>query len=226
MKISNLSRYGFLGGLILGCGITLCLTLLVSKTPAGSHPKSVPFAKEGFDFSAILRKDNEWRGPDIGEQLDLKQLKGKDGATLADVIGKRPAILVAVNPDCGMCTLAADEMRYIRDQISSTGIGYYPVSFQPTDEGVDLTAYTDSLGLGKVAFQWSTGAPSPQDSIINMTSPSHLLVGLDGTIIKVWPGSYGEKSVRDRMGKQIVADSLVINDTLNVWSQRAGLNAR
>jgi hypothetical protein len=226
MIISNLSRYGFLSGLILGCGITLCLTLLVRKTPADATPKSALFAKEGFDFSAILHKDNEWRGPDIGEKLDLTQLKEKDGSTLANVIGKRPAMLVAVNPDCGMCTLAADEMRYIRDQLSSTGIGYYPVSFQPTDEGFDPNAYIGSLDLGKVAFQWAAGTPIPQESILNMTSPSHILVGLDGTVIKVWPGSYGEKSVRDRMGKQIVADTLIINDTLNVLNQRAGSNTR
>jgi hypothetical protein len=224
MKINSLSRYGFLAGLILGCGITLCLTLLMRKTPASSPPKSALFAKEGFDFSGISSKDNKWRGPDIGEQINLTQLKGQDGSTLAEVIGKRPAMLVAVNPECGMCTVAADEMRYVRDQISNTGIGYYPVSFIPDDGNFDLSAYTNSLGLGKVSFQWSASAPSPQDSILNMTSPAHILIGLDGTVIKVWPGSYAVQSVRDRMGKQIVADTLIINDTLNLSSQRAGLN--
>jgi hypothetical protein len=226
MKISDLSRYGFLWGLVLGAALMLCLTLLVRKTPAGAPQKPVLFAKEGFDFSGISSKNNEWRGPEIGEKINLTHLKAKDGSSLAEVISQRPAMLVALNPECGMCTLAADEMRYIRDQIASTGLGYYPVSFIPDDGSFDLDAYSRSLGLGPVAFQWSADAPSSQDSIVNMTSPSHLLVNPDGIVIKVWPGSYGEKSVRDRMGKQIVADALIINDTLNVSGRKAALNAR
>jgi hypothetical protein len=117
MKINSLSRYGFLAGLILGSGITLSLTWLVRKTSVESPPKSALFLKEGFDFSGISSKDNKWRGPDIGEQINLTQLKGKDGSTLAEVVGKRPAMLVAVNPECGVCAVAADEMRHSRPDI-------------------------------------------------------------------------------------------------------------
>lgn len=224
MKISNLSLDGVLAGLILGCALTLGLTWLSRKAPAAAMlptpQKSNLFATEGFDFSAILEKDNDWRGPDIDEKIDLTQLKTQDGSTLATVLGKRPGMLVTVNPICGMCRVAADEMQYVRDQIAGTGIGYYPVSFTPDDGKMSFNGYTDSLGLGKLAFQWSPGAPPPQYSILNMTSPSHLLIGADGTVIKVWPGSYTDKSVRDRMGKQIVADTLIINDTLNVLNHK------
>jgi len=47
-----------------------------------------------------------------------------------------------------------------------------------------------------------------------MLSPSHLLLNNEGTVIRVWPGSYKEKAIRDRMTYQIMADTSVASDTL------------
>ena len=48
-----------------------------------------------------------------------------DGKTLASVVGKRPIVLVSVNPDCAMCRIARDKMSYLREKLSSMDINYY-----------------------------------------------------------------------------------------------------
>ena len=47
-----------------------------------------------------------------------------------------------------------------------------------------------------------------------MNNPSHLLLDRNGTVIRVWPGSYADKAVRDRMARQILADTSVVLETL------------
>jgi hypothetical protein len=49
-----------------------------------------------------------------------------------------------------------------------------------------------------------------------MTVPSHLLIDQEGTVLQVWAGSSGEKEVRKRMAAQIVDDTLLINEALQV----------
>lgn len=180
-----------------------------------SSPNPSPLLIEGFDFNLLRTAENEWRGPDTGVKIDLTRLRMKEGKTLASVIGKRPIVLVSVNPACKMCRIASDEMRYLRGKLSSIDISYYIVSFASETPQLDLFKYGDSLSVGAPSFLWNTEAGRPPESLVTMTNPSHLLLNSDGTVIRVWPGSYEEKSVRDRMARQIIADTLVATDTLN-----------
>ena len=82
---------------------------------------------EGFDFNAFRSKDNEWRGPDLGEKIDLARLRTKESKTLASVVGPRPFMLVAVNPTCAMCKIARDQMIYLRTELSRLNVDYYIV---------------------------------------------------------------------------------------------------
>jgi hypothetical protein len=52
------------------------------------------------------------------------------------------------------------------------------------------------------------------ESIFKMTTPSHILLRNDGIVIRVWPGSFKDKPVRQLMARQIVADTGVAIDTL------------
>ncbi len=57
-----------------------------------------------------------------------------------------------------------------------------------------------------------------------MTNPTHLLVDRVGTVIRVWPGSHQDKSVRDRMAKQILSDTSVVVDTISALPSREPRN--
>jgi hypothetical protein len=87
---------------------------------------------EGFDFNALRSSENEWRGPNLGEKIDLGRLRTKEkDKTLASVVGPRPFMLVAINPTCAMCKIARDQMIYLRTELSRLDVEYYLVSSRP-----------------------------------------------------------------------------------------------
>jgi len=92
----RLRSIGILVVAIALCGLAGFVVRRVSLKPAPSA-----FLTEGFDFALLRARDIDWRGPDLGHKLDLSHLEDRSGKTLASVIGKGPAMLVAVNSDCG-----------------------------------------------------------------------------------------------------------------------------
>jgi len=180
------------------------------KPPA----QPVAFLTEGFNYDLLRAKDIDWRGPELGYKLDLSHLQDRNGKSLASVIAKGPAMLVVINSQCGMCTITTDQMLRVRDEASHKGLPYYVLFFVSQSREVDFQ-YADGLNLGSPAFVWNGKDGPPSEDIFKIATPSHLLINGDGTVIRVWPGSYAEKSVRDRMTHQIVADTSVALDTLN-----------
>jgi hypothetical protein len=218
--------FGFKMGVIIGAVVAATLAAFTTKAffARKEAPLNKPFLTEGFDFGALRSADIEWRGPEIGEKIDLTRLKKKDGTTLASVIGQRPTAIVLVNPTCAMCRTASDEMRHIREKLAAINIDYFMVSFAPPSANTDFFKYGDSLGVGVPSFLWdaSTGAPPP--SLFRMTVPSHLLINSDGAVICAWPGANDNKGIRDRMAQQIVADTVVAANTASVLTAKASAN--
>lgn len=213
-------RYRLTMGLVIGGTIAFALGAFTAKAYFARKqslipsPNTSPLLIEGFDFSLIRSSDVEWRGPNIGEKIDLTRLRTKDGKTLAGVVGQKPIVLVSVSPSCGMCKTARDEMSYLREKLATMDINYYMVCFASETQPLDFFRYSDSLGIGAPSFIWNAEEGRPPESIVIMTTPSHLLLNSDGRVIRVWPGSYNDKAVRDRMARQIIADTLVATDTL------------
>ncbi|MDT5122936.1 MAG: hypothetical protein QOC96_2418 [Acidobacteriota bacterium] len=214
------------GGIItFGLG-ALSAKVFLSRNQSSNHTATAsqeiggPYQTEGFDFTPLRSSKNEWRGPEIGEKIDLTRLRTKDGKTLASMIGQRPVMVVSVNPDCPMCATARDEMIHLHNKLAAMNINYYLICFAPQTSPSDFFKYTDSLNVGAPSFLWNSEAGAPSESLFKMTSPSHLLLNTDGTVIRVWPGSYKEMSVRQRMAQQIIADTAVAIDTLNVLTPK------
>lgn len=112
-----------LGGMIaFALGAFSAKAYLARKQSPIASPNTSPFLIEGFDFNLLRAADNEWRGPEIGAKIDLTRLRMKDGKTLARVIGKKPVVLVSINPACAMCKTARDEMSYLREKLASLDI--------------------------------------------------------------------------------------------------------
>lgn len=228
MLIGKARKVLFMMSLIFGGVIIFGLGALSAKaylsrdqTPAKTSTGSKgPFMTEGFDFKMLRSTNNEWRGPELGEKIDLARLRMKDGKTLGSVIGKGPSMIVAVNPDCAMCLVATDQMTHLREKLSTMNIKYYLVSFATPPPQVDFFKYSDSLNVGAPGFLWNVEAGTPPESLFVMTTPTHILLNDDGTVIHVWPGSYQDKAVRQRMARQIIADTLVAIDTLNALATK------
>lgn len=213
---SSFSR--FLTGLIAGLVVSLVVAGIAvkafrsRKTPL---PKPAAFLKQGFDFRAL--RSETWKGPDIGEKIDLKMLKAADGSGIAQLLGKQPVMLASINPTCGMCKVARDEMLFVREMLVPEGVQYYAVCFNPTGPAHNFFGYAKALRFPDPAFEWQ-GEESPLRGVRDMTVPSHLLVNQEGIVLQVWPGSSAEKDIRQRMATQIINDTLIINEILRVGS--------
>jgi hypothetical protein len=203
------------GIIVFGLGALSAKALLMREVAPNNRNNNSPLLTEGFDFSHLRSPEVEWRGPDIGVKLDLNRLSSNDGLTLASVVGKRPIMLVSVNPTCAMCKTAKDEMSYLRQKLTSKEIQYYMVCFDPKISAEDFFSYSDSLKVEAPAFLWNKQEGLPPKSVLTMVNPAHLLLNSDGTVIRVWPGSNKDKGVRDRMANQIVSDTSVATDTLS-----------
>ena len=200
---------------ILIVAIALCGLAVFAARKLFMKPMPTAFLTEGFDFGLLRTREIDWRGPDLGHKLDLTRLEDRSGKTLASVIGNGPAMLVSVNSQCGMCSIAKDQMLRLRSELSSKGLNYYVLFFATQTPESDFQ-YADALNLGAQTFVWNGNSGPPPEDVFKMAVPSHLLINSDGTVIRVWPGSYDDKSVRDRMAQQILADTSVVIDTLNV----------
>jgi hypothetical protein len=161
-------HYRFALGIIIGGTIAFALGafaakgFLVAKQDPNASTHTSPFLTEGFDFNQLRTPENEWRGPNIGEKIDLTRLKMKDGKTLASVVGKRPIVLVSINPDCAMVRIASDEMSHLREKLSSMDINYYMAFFAAQTPPLDFFKYGESLNVGAQSFLWDTQAAGLQ----------------------------------------------------------------
>lgn len=233
-------RYRIVLGAVIGATIAFPLGAFAAKAflarrpgptasvaaSSNSNQTSKPFLTEGFDFDQLRKSENEWRGPNIGEKIDLTRLRMKNGESLASLIGKRPIMLVSVSPECAMCRIARDEMVHLNKKLASIKINYYLASFAAQAHTSDFFEYTASLKVGAQGFLWNAEAGPPPEALFTMTTPSHLLLNSDGTVIRVWPGSYDDMPVRQRMARQILADTAVVIDTISVvLPQDAGARA-
>jgi hypothetical protein len=193
--------------LLLGCLLAFAAALFVTSSLLSEQPSSTT---SGFDFSPVLKLEAETQtGLKVGERIELARLTGRDGVTLAGVMGAQPVMLAIITPDCGMCTVAADEMKYIREQLATKDIEYHITSFTFPDADL-VFRYVDSIAVGAQAFIWKSEQGPPPNEYLTMVVPYHVLVDHTGTIIDKWPGSHAQSTVRKRMGDQIVADTLKI----------------
>jgi hypothetical protein len=145
-------------------------------------------------------------GPNVGEQIDLQGFRDRNGLILTNVVGEL-LLIVLVDPQCGACVASRNEMRNVRDRVTSLGVRYYPVSLTSSVPAADFFSYTDSLALGARGYLWVSNDRSPSQSLYSMVLPSHILINRNGTIIRKWPGTSTNESIRQRMANQIVSDT-------------------
>lgn len=210
-------RFGWIFKLVLAIGFSFIVAALVVRY-AKSYPSEAVLPLEGFNYRLLLNDSGNdkptWRGPRVGERIDLALFTDQNGNTLKDALNNGPAMLAVVNPNCAMCKVSGDQMRTVRDRLSTVGIKYYIVSPTPDVASAEVFAFADTLNTDVPVFVWSRRDIKPAPSLVGMVTPSHLLLDPGGVVIGRWPGSNEHKDVRDRMANQIVSDSLMIADVI------------
>lgn len=194
--------------LILASAVTFALALLASSYLTKTSSEVDVGTRQGFDFGFAADEKLDWVGPKVGDRINLSRLSTQDGETLADLAGNNLVMLVLVDPECGACKAASDEMRDVQNRIARAGIGYYPASVTARQSPSEFLEYTQSLGIRGPALLWQEQDESPPASLFGMVLPSHLLLDNSGVIVRKWPGTDKSPQVRRRMANQIVADTV------------------
>ena len=204
-------------GFVVGCMLTFPLSVWITRKLDAPKGMTAALAQDGFNYNSSREPAHGYEFPGYGEKIDLANLKERtvtgSEPTLAEKLGGRTAILVAIDPTCSFCFLAADQMKFVHDQTAKTNIPYYLVALRPI-ENAAATKYREKVGSDIPLFTWSNDQPLPRKSLSQMPTPTHMLVNGEGTILRIWPGSSSEGTARSRMGIQIVADTLAIMDAL------------
>lgn len=194
--------------LILACVVTFALALLATSYLTKTSSEIDSGTTQGFDFSFASDEKLDWVGPKVGDRINLSRLKTEDGETLAGLVENNLVMVVLVDPACGACKAASDEMRDVRNRIARTGISYYPASITARHSPSEFLEYTQSLGIHGAALLWQDQDEAAPASLVEMVLPSHVLLDSTGVIVRKWPGTDKSPHVRRKMANQIVADTV------------------
>lgn len=190
--------------------IALC-ALLTAGIAAGFRaiPILTDFVEsfQGYDYESAS-KNADWKGPGRGEMIDLGFFVNEDGKALSQVTHQRPLVLTVVDPECGACRRSKDQIETLGKNLLNSDVGHVVVSFSQKLSAKELSDYVSELGAASEAFVWVKGDEEIPMSIKNMVIPSHILVTSDGNVLRAFPGTSNERKIRDRMVRQILADSI------------------
>lgn len=182
------------------------LSILIILTVKGLNSFFSFRDSRGFDYDSLIEKEYDWTGPKIGENINLNYLKDRNGNSLPQQLKQNRILLSVVDPECGACKIASDQMQYIQENTKNSNINYAVISFSQKLYLDELPHYAESLRLSANTYSWVGGNDNILSSVKNMVLPSHILVDSDGNVIKTYPGTDKEKSTRDRMANQIIKE--------------------
>ena len=129
-------------------------------------------------------------GPALGDTLDLRSWRTRDGRTLADVNkGHSLAMILLVNPSCGTCADAKEAFGTLRERVGKPGIPYYVLMIPEGTDTQKYFSYAESLKIDATSFVWSNPQVKAPTSLATMAVPSHLLVTNEGLVVNKWPGT-------------------------------------
>lgn len=187
----------------------VAIILLILPTACAnffSKKASSQVTTEGFDFSYSLDETVPGRGPKMGEKVDISALKTSAGIKFSSIANQQLIMLVTVDPNCGACQTAADEIRDVHRRIKEFGVPSYLVSFTSSNPPSEFFRYTNAFGVQTPAFLWDMTEKKPPELLYTMVLPSHLLVDSNGVVIRKWVGTDKQQLTRRKMANQIVAD--------------------
>jgi protein-disulfide isomerase len=103
---------------LMACVVAFILAMLgaayFAKPSRAVHLRTT----EGYDFGFASDEKLPWVGPKVGDRINLTRLKTQEGVTLASMTGNKMVMVVLVDPTCGACKAATDEMHNVQNRIA------------------------------------------------------------------------------------------------------------
>ena len=157
-----------------------------------------------YNFSTFKQRADS--GPLIGSTVDFQGARDQAGRSLSQYLQSSPlSMIVVIDPHCGACNAAQDEMLAIEEGIQD--INYYVLMLCESANAEQYFHYMNSLRLPSKSFVWRTDIIQPPETLRRMVVPSHLLVNRLSVVIDKWPGTDPDREVGQRMASQIILET-------------------
>jgi hypothetical protein len=161
---------------------------------------------QGYNYDSFIGKEYDWTGPKTGDVINLEYLTDENNKPLSEVSNQRLILLSVLDPECGACGMARDQMKFLQENLANKDVDYFIISFSQKLSPIELSRYTKSMNLAVSTYSWAGNYKDIIPSINKMVLPSHILVDAKGNVIKTFPGTDNQKSVRDKMVYQIIKE--------------------
>ena len=166
-----------------------------------------------FDYNDAIERGYDWTGPKSEENINLDYFENAEAVTIPKKITTHQLTLITiVDPECGVCELAKDQINYLEEETESYDCNYAIASFSQKLSYNEFSKYLEARNISANSFLWVGGVENILPSINKMVLPSHILVDRRGTVIESFAGTDKEKSVRERMTNRIVKEIKDINN--------------
>lgn len=201
---------------IISTAVCLSLMLVIVCTIQGLQTLFISRSTGGYDYNFIRRKGYDWTGPDAGQIISLNYLKNKDEIPLSEKFDSQLILITVLDPECGACRAAGDQINYLERQIKSLDFGYAVVSFSRKLSHKELSLFLTTQNIFTEPFLWTDETGNILPSIKKMVLPTHILIDKQGRVIKTFPGTSNERAIRERMTNQILEE--IRSETIKLHS--------
>ncbi len=190
--------------------ISICIFVIVGVAYGLRYVHSfmTDYFVASYDFSTYQK------GPQAGDVIPVENLKNRERKEISEVYQDKLILLGIVDPECGACRVAKDQIAWIQEDIQAHDIVYVFASFTHIGTEEEFFKYTDSFGFEADSFKWTSPDPPPI-SLKSFVVPSHLLMDSKGKILGKFPGTNRDIAIRKRIAKQITKEVLHIKESLN-----------
>lgn len=188
--------------------VLLCcfLTVLISAFFT-NLAKSYLFDR--FDYDLIRKDENvAWSGPKEGEKIELTGFKDEQSKQFPQLPEKSLILFSLINPKCGMCKRSADLIEQVRDEAKLHQVKFFMVSVASDISKEEFFEYAKTFGKLDGIYSWENEKELVLPALQKMVIPSFILVSEQGVVLRRFPGTSNEKTIRDQMARQIITETL------------------
>jgi hypothetical protein len=195
----------------IALSVALCVVVTVGTVGVirgFSYFKEIYEDYRGYDYDSKIAKQYDWIGPKPGEVIDTDKLVNTEGVSLDKLPKAGLMLLTVVEPECAASKESDEQMRFLSEKLTGRNIDYFLVCFSRKVSAESLSGFVDSLNLQAKSFSWNDDFENVLPSIKSIVYPSHILIDSKGVVIKTFPGTSSDRSIRDRMVRQVLKEVL------------------
>jgi peroxiredoxin len=161
-----------------------------------------------YDFSL------DQKGLNVGEIIPINSLIDETGKPLSEKNNKDFILLVIIDPECGACKIAKDQIDIVFSQIENDKVAVAFVSFT-TKQNEKFFRYVNQSYPNKMTFVPNDFQSEYAKNLATMVVPSQILIDSSGKILAKFPGTNQETIMRRKMAHQIIKDVAILVNKSN-----------